>query len=199
MTKRVSVLLVVFALLVVIAGCSKPPEAEINAANAAIEVARTAEAELYAPDALRKATDSLNAANAEKTTQDGKFALFRSYGKSKEMFVQAEALAKAAAGQAETEKEKVRQQVMEMLTTAQAAIDSTGKALAKAPVGKGNKADIELIKNDLAGVQAAFDQAKADYDGGKYMSARGKLEAVMQQASSIQTEIANAVAKKAGK
>lgn len=199
MFKRVSLALAALFILALIAGCSKAPEAEMQAANQAIEAARTAEAEAYAPAAWRTAQDTLQAANAAKTEQDGKFALFRSYGKSKEMFVAAQQLANAASAAAETEKEKVKQEVIGLLSQAKAGIDAATAALAKAPKGKDTKAELELIKADLDGLTPAYADAEADFNGGKYLSARTKIQGVIQKAQSITDEIAAAAAKKAGK
>jgi len=195
MLKRVSLVLIALALLA-IAGCSKPPEAEMQAAQASMDQARAAEAEQYVPDAFRTASDTLNAANAAKQEQDSKFALFRSYGKSKEMFIAAKALADKAATDAAAEKERVRVEVEGLITQAQTAIDNANAALAKAPKGKGNKAEIELIKNDLAGLGAQFEEAKNNYTAGKYLVAKSKVDAVIQKANSIINEIGMAAAKK---
>lgn len=199
MFKRVSLALAALFLLALIAGCSKAPEAEMAAANQAIEAARTAEAEAYAPAAWRTAQDTLQAANAAKTEQDGKFALFRSYGKSKDMFVAAQRLAGAASATAETEKEKVKQEVIGLMEQAKAGIDAATAALAKAPKGKDTKAELELIKADLDGLTPAYADAEADFNSGKYLTARTKMQGVIQKAQSITDEIAAAAAKKAGK
>ena len=198
MFKRIAVVFVVFALLALVS-CAKAPEQEIQKANSSMEAARTAEAEEYAPDAFQVAMDTLNAANAAKTEADGKFALFRSYGKAKELFVRAEGLANEAATAAQTEKERVRAEVTELITQAQTVLDSANAALKKAPKGKGSKADIELIKNDLAAAQTGFDEGKADFDAGKYKAAKAKIEAAMQKAQAVTEEIAQAAAKKTGK
>ena len=199
MFKRVSLALAALFLLALIAGCSKAPEAEMQAANQAIEAARTAEAEAYAPAAWRTAQDTLQAATAAKTEQDGKFALFRSYGKSKEMFVAAQQLANAASAASETEKEKVKQEVIGLLSQAKAGIDAATAALAKAPKGKDTKAELELIKADLDGLTPAYADAEADFNSGKYLTARTKVQGVIQKAQSIVDEIAAAAARKAGK
>lgn len=198
MLKRILLVLAALGLLA-IAGCSKAPEVEMQASSAALDAARTAEAEDYVPDAYRTASDTLNAAMAAKQEQDSKFALFRSYGKSKEMFIRAKALADNAATLAATEKERVRQEVMTLITQAQAAIDSAAAVLKKAPIGKGNRAEIELIKNDLTGLGAQFEEAKNDFNGGKFKVAKSKVEAVIAKANSIINEIAMAVEKKKGK
>lgn len=198
MFKRVSLALAALLLLAFIAGCSKAPEVEMAAATQAIEACRTAEAEAYAPAAFRTAMDTLNAANAAKTEQDGKFALFRSYAKSKDMFVKAKDLASSASAQAETEKEKVKQEVIGLLAQAKAAIDSATMALEKAPKGKDTKAELEMIKGSLTALTPAYADAEADFNGGKYLSARTKVQSVIQGAKSISDEIAAAAAKKAG-
>jgi len=195
MIQRVALVLAAFALLV-IAGCSKAPEAEMQAASNAINAARTAEAEQYVPNAFRMASDTLNAAMAAKQEQDSKFALFRSYGKSKEMFVRAQALADDATAKAAEEKERVRLEVTNLITEAQAALDAANAAFAKAPKGKGNKAELELIKADLASVAAQFEEAKNDFTAGKFLTAKSKIQAVMQKATGITNEIATAAGMK---
>jgi hypothetical protein len=197
MFKRVTLALLALMLLVVV-GCSKAPEAEMTAASAAFDAARAAEAEGYVPDAFRMAQDTLNAAQAMKTEQDGKFALFRSYGKSKEMFVRAQALAEKATADAAAEKERVKAEVMTLMADAKAAMDAATAAVDKAPKGKDTKAEIELIKNSLAALAPAYADAEADFNAGKFLTAKSKFEGVMAQAKSIQDEVAAAAARKAG-
>jgi hypothetical protein len=194
MTRIAKFLPVLLALLVLV-GCSKPPEVEMAAAKASIDAAKAAEAEQYVPKAYRAAMDSLNAANAAKTEQDGKFVLFRSYAKSKDMFVRADALAKKVATDAAAEKERVKAEVTGMLAETKTLLDSANVAVTKAPVGKGNKADIELIKNDLASVTTAFDDANNEFNAGKYLTARSKVQVVKQKVESILVELETAIAK----
>jgi len=179
----------VLLILLVVVGCSKPPEMEMKAANAAMDQAKGAEAQSYVGSEFRALNDSLNAANAAKTEQDGKFALFRSYAKSKDMFVRVEALGKKVASDAAAEKERVKNEVTQLLATAKATLDSADAAVKKAPVGKGNKADIELIKNDLASALSAYDDANNDFNNGKYLVARTKVQSVQAKAEGILTEV----------
>jgi len=196
MKTRVIAIVMLAIVLVFLAGCSKPPQMEMQNANVALQAAKAAEAEQYAPTAYRAAMDSLNAANAAKQQQDSKFALFRGYGKSKEMFVKAEVAAKQAEAQAKTEKERVKQEVTQLLAQAQAALDSANVMLKKAPRGKGSKVDLAMITNDLTAATAARDDAMADFNAGKYLSARSKTTAVIQRVQRIQQELAAASAKR---
>jgi hypothetical protein len=197
MYKKIAVVFAVIALLVFI-GCAKPPEQEIQKANSAMDAAKAAEAEEYVPESYQVAMDTLNAANAAKQEADGKFALFRSYSKAKALYMSAEAMANKAAEDAAAEKERVKEEVTGLLTQAKAVLDTANAALAKAPKGKGSKADIELIKNDLAAAQASFDDANNDFNAGKYKTAQAKVEAAMQKAHAVIDEIAAAKAKKMG-
>jgi hypothetical protein len=198
MTKRIALILATLALLAFIVGCSKAPEAEMQRANTAMEAAKTAEAETYAQGSYAAAMDTLNAANAAKQEQDSKFALFRSYGKSKEMYVKSEEMFNASASEAATEKEKVKQQVQTSLAEAKAVLDSAATALKKAPRGKGSKADIALIQSDLDNANTQYTDAETDFNNGKYMVAKGKVEAVIASAHKIMDEISTAATKKAG-
>ncbi|MBU0507589.1 DUF4398 domain-containing protein [bacterium] len=197
MISRILVVLAVAATLLFI-GCAKPPEMEITAASTAMQTLREAEAELYIPQDYKMAMDTLNAANAAKTEADGKFALFRSYKTAKNLYVSAETLAKSATEKARAEKERVRMAVMAMLEQATVRLGEADTALAKAPVGKGNKAEIELIKTELAAVRTALDDAKRDTDTGKYLVAQSKLKSVMDRTARVQQELATATAKKTG-
>jgi len=111
----------------------------------------------------------------------------------------AEALAKEAEATAQAEKEEIRLELSDLMTQARVVLDSAHAAVSQAPKGKGTAADIELIKNDFAATNTAYEQAKADFDAGKYAAAKVKLEVVIGKARSISEEIAKAVAKKTGK
>lgn len=197
MVKRVTLALMALLLLTLV-GCSKAPEAEMNAAKAALDAARAAEAEQYVPDAFRQAADALAQADAAKTEQDGKFALFRSYGKSKEMYVNAQGMADKVVADAAAEKERVKQEVVGLMVEAKAAVDSAMAALAKAPRGKDTKAELELIKTQLDGLTPALAEAQADFDAGRYLVARQKVNAIKESAMGIVNEIAMAAARKKG-
>lgn len=191
--------LIALVVVIFVSGCGKPPEQEMRAATAAIEAAKSAEAELYAQEAYTIAQDTLNAAIAAKGQQDGKFGLFRSYGKSKNLFLRAQALAEEATVAANTEKENYRAEVATLMDKAQRQLASADSALAKAPVGKGSKADIELIKGDLAAAKTAFEDAGRENEAGRYVTAKAKLEMVIQRSQAISTEIAAASRKKSSK
>ena len=69
--------LVAFSVLVVtLASCAKAPQAEIDAANVAIEAAKTAGADRYVPESFNAASEALKTAVTAVEEQNSKFALF---------------------------------------------------------------------------------------------------------------------------
>ena len=56
---------IALVLAVGLAGCAKVPTEKVTAAETAISAAMSAEAQIYAPQAMAAARDSLNAAKAE--------------------------------------------------------------------------------------------------------------------------------------
>jgi hypothetical protein len=187
------------APLLFLAGCAEPPKAEADAANAALQAARTAESEQYAAQAFAAARDTLNAALAAVKEQDGKFALFRNYDNAKAQLLKATEMAKGAATAAAAEKERLKAELTAVQAEIVTALANADTALAKAPVGKGNKADIELIKSDLSAARAAFDGAVAEFNQGKYLSAKTKFQTVKQRTENIMAEIAKAAEMAKGK
>jgi D-serine dehydratase len=89
----------------------------------------------------------------------------------------------------------MRGEVADMLNSARAVLDSTKPAIQKAPVGKGSKAEIELMKSELAAAEATLKDAEADFAAEKFAPAKAKVMAATEKARGISQEIAAAVSK----
>ena len=85
----------VMALVTVVA-CGKPPQEDIDAAKAALDAAKTAQADKWAGTDYQTAESSLSAAQAEVDAQAQKW--FKNYDKAKELMMTAKADAEKAAG-----------------------------------------------------------------------------------------------------
>lgn len=195
-------LIVLVPLVLVVAmmvGCQKAPQADIDAAKAAIESARTAEAGDYAQDSLRAAEDSWSQLDAELKAQDAKFALFRSYKKATELAQATKAAGEKAKGDAEAKKEQVKQEVTQLMTEAKTTLDEAKALLEKAPKGKGTQADLEQMKADLAGVDTTMNEAQQAFDAGKYLDAKSKVEAAKANATNVKTAVEQAIEARKGK
>jgi len=191
--------LMLLPLLVLLAGgCSKAPVVEENAATQAMTTAEQSEASKYAPSEWQMAKDTLEAAKAEKLNQDGKFALFRSYGKSKGMFERAASLASQAESVAKVEMERVRKETEAILLQVQTELDSLAAMLVTLPAGKDTKAELELMKQDVAAFQQQLQGAQADFARRDYQTAKSKAMAVADKVSAMRTSL-DAVMAKTGK
>jgi uncharacterized protein (DUF305 family) len=197
---RKSLMLLALPLLVALmAGCSKAPVVEENNAVQAVSGAEQAQAAKYAPTEWRTVQDTLEAAKAEKAKQDSRFALFRSYGKAKALYEKVPELAASAKTKAEAELARVRQETQTLIAQARAELDSAGAMLSTAPVGKDNKADIEMMKQDVAASQQTLTDAQGDFDRGNYDGAKAKAQTIIDKSKSIKTAVEAAIAKKGGR
>jgi hypothetical protein len=186
------------ALALIVAGCSKPPEMEMASAEQAVQAASGAQAAKYAPEDWQTLQDTLQAAKAEKAAQDGRFSLFRSYGKSKALFEKAAALAATTKTKAEVEMARVREETRQMLAAVRVEVDTTAAMLAKAPVGKDTKAELELMKQDMTAIQTMVNEAQASFDRNDFDSAKNKAQTIRDKCATMKSQLEAAMAKKKG-
>jgi flagellar capping protein FliD len=189
-------LICIVVCLILLAGCGKEPVEQIAGTKDAMERAKSAEAETYAPQTYKMAADTLKAAMAAKAEADSKFKLLRSYKETERLAARAEVLANEAASQARSEKEHMSLEVTNLMDSARGAIDSAYADLKNAPQGKGTKAEIELMKSDLAAAESAVTDAGADIDAERFAPAKAKLMAAIDKAHGVSREIAAAIARR---
>jgi TonB family protein len=80
LVEKPSRVLLVCAAVTLVA-CAKPPDADVTAAREALESARTARADEYAPDSLRAAQEAQSALDIELQAQEAKW--MKSYDRAK--------------------------------------------------------------------------------------------------------------------
>jgi TonB family protein len=95
---------IAFCLAITVTGCTSPPNADVDAAKAAVDRAASERAGQYAPESLKAAEDARAALDTELTAQEGKW--IKSYDKTKELAVAAKAAGDKAAADAVAVKEK---------------------------------------------------------------------------------------------
>ncbi len=193
MKNKVLMGLAAIAMVAILSSCGKKPQAEIDAATAAIEAAKTAEANVYLPAEFAAVQDSLNAVMADITAQESK--LFKKFGPAKEKLASLVTLANQVATNAATKKEEVKAEVANMLTGIKAVIEENGKLIPKLPRGKEGAAVIEQIKADVATVDASVVEAQGLFDKGAYMDAMNKIKAAKEKADSLNAEVKEVLTK----
>lgn len=187
--KYALVALVVVATLV-LAGCSKLPQAELDAARAAMDSATTADAATYAPEALGLAQETMRQVDAEIAAQETK--LFKSYEKTAELIAQAETQAEAAQQAAVAGKEQARQEATAALEAARKALTAAEAALAVMPASKDAKADLEAMTADLQVLRGILAEAESAFQVEDYATARQSAEEVRSEAESMTADLSSA-------
>lgn len=180
-------------MVVVLAGCGKKPQAEIDAANAAIEAAKAAEANVYLAAEFAAVQDSMNAINAGIQAQESK--LFKNFGSVKARLEQTATLANQVAANVAVKKEEVKKEVEASLAALTTVVEENKTLITKAPRGKEGAAVLEQIKTEMATIETAVAEAQAIYDKGAYMDALNKVKASAERANAINTELNDAIAK----
>jgi hypothetical protein len=193
MKNRILMGMAALAMVVVLASCGKKPQAEIDATNAAIEAAKTAEAPVYLPAEFAAVQDSMSAINTEIAAQESK--LFKKFGPAKEKLAQTLAAANQLAANAAVKKEEVKKEVETAIADMKTVVEENKTLITKAPRGKEGAAVLEQIKTEMATIETAATEVQGLYDGGKYMDALNKVKASKERATSINTELKDAIAK----
>jgi TonB family protein len=95
---------IALGLAITVTTCASPPNADVDAAKAALERAASERAGEYAPESLKAAQDAQAAVDAELKAQEDKW--FKSYDKTKELAVATKAAGDKAVADAVAGKER---------------------------------------------------------------------------------------------
>lgn len=155
--------LLIVPVLLLILGCAGEPTKQLAEAKDALEKARAAEADKYAPDLFAQAENSIT--EAENLIAEKK------YGEAKKLLMDAKAVADQAAEQAVTNKDNTKTEVEDYM----AAINSATNQL-KETQDLAKQWGIPTKDRDLTDQMATWDEnlkkAQAEYDAGNYYSAK---------------------------
>lgn len=197
MKNKVLMGLAAIAMVAFLSSCGKVPQEKIDATNAAIAAAQTAEAGVYVPAELAAVQDSMKAINAAVEAQKSK--LFKKFGPITLKLDQTLAAANKVTADAGVKKEEVKKEAETTLTDIKGVIDENGTLMKKAPRGKEGAAVLEQMKTDMTTIEASVAEAQASYDKGAYMDALNKVKAAKERADGINNELKEAIAKVKGK
>jgi hypothetical protein len=193
MKNKVLMGLAALVMVAVLSSCGKKPQVEIDATNAAIEAAKTAEAAVYVPAEYAAVQDSMKAIMADVEAQESK--LFKNFKTAKVKLAATLTLANQVAANAAVKKEQVKKEVETVMTEIKAVIEDNKTLMKKAPRGKEGAAVLEAMKTDMATIEASVAEAQGLFDKGAYMDALNKVKAAKERAVGINTELKDAIAK----
>jgi hypothetical protein len=148
------------------AACSEPPQKEINRAQGAIDAARAAGADQYAPEAYKAATDALQQSHEAVEQRDYRLALSRA--------LDANERALEAAKEAANGKARARSEVEGLLTMTANSIQQLQTKLRTAEAARLPK--LEAPRKLRADAQHALQEARAGVKEGNYLEAIERIK-----------------------
>ncbi len=197
MKNKFAFAIVMFSVVVLLSSCSKVPQVEIDAANAAIEDVRSTGADLYVPAEFNALQDSMNSVNELVEASKGK--MFASFGEVKTKLARITELSATVKASAETRKAEVQAEVDAVMAEVSTLVVEANALVANAPKGKEGAAAVEAISAEITTVEAATAEATALVEQGKWLEALDKLNAAKGKISSVTAELQEVMEKFKGR
>lgn len=183
----------IVGMALVFASCQKYPQAEVDAANAAVEAAKASQANLYVAPEFNALQDSLNTVLAAVEKEKSK--LFKNYKDEVKKLTATSEMAKNVAANAVARKEQMKQEVTATLGEIATLMASNKEMLAKAPKGKEGKAAMEAIQTELTSIDTQVGEVNNKFASDDIINALNQAKALKDKATSINTELTDVMAK----
>jgi hypothetical protein len=161
------------ATLVALAACAEPPSKEINQAQGALDAARAAGADQYAPEEYKAAADTLKAANDAVTQRDYRLALNNALD-SRDRAQSAARLAAETRARVRGEVERSMAEVAAMLAQANARVTAAEKS-------RPPRRNLREAQQLLARVNADVQKAGAAMKAEDYAAAQPALNGIRER------------------
>jgi hypothetical protein len=185
--KKSFVFMAIIAFALIITSCAKAPQAELDAAKAALEQAKVAQADMFLVSDFNALQDSINKATTEIEAQKSK--LLGNYKTAKQTLATTAAMATELVEKTALKKEEVKQEILASQAEIAGLMEENIKLVAMAPKGKEGKEAIEAIKSDLASIESSTPEIQTLVDSNNLIAAQTKASAVKQKATAINTEL----------
>jgi len=179
--------LVPVVLVAALGACAKPPQADIDAAKAAVATAaQNADIVAYAADTLKTAQDKLAQMQTELEAKH--------YDKVKSLAIEAKAAAETAVNDSAKGKEKAQADATTLIESLKNTLPDAAQKLAAAKKVKGLKLNFGTFAKQLQDAKVALADAQKDLDAGSFSTALQKATAIQAQVSDGEKMIADAIA-----
>lgn len=178
---------ILFGLFVAVASCGSPPEAELSAAQTALDAAKRAEADVYAADAYSRARNTLT--DARSKSEAGK------YDEAKSQAVSAKDQADQARSLGEQNKGRIRDEAQAIVNRVSGALAGVQASVGNAPRGKGADDDLDQLRQDLSSADASLNSARSSLGSGKANDALAQAKAAESKLGQVQGAVQTAMKK----
>jgi hypothetical protein len=174
-------------------GCGKVPQTEIDQANAAIDSAKAAGAEIYVPEALAVLQDSMKSVKILIEGQGSK--MVKNYGEAREKLILISEDAREVKLEAETRKEEIRSETMATITEVKSLLEENKQLIGKAPKGKEGTAALQSIKNELSVIETSVAEIDDMFARDELLPCQNKANAAKEKATLMNDELTEVIAK----
>ena len=177
----------ILSLVFVVASCAKPPTQELDAAKTAVAAAKQGEADVYAPETFRSATNALNDANSKIEQKD--------YEGAKASAIQAKELADRSKSEADNSKQQTRDEAQAIINRVAAGLSDARSSIDQAPKGKGADEDLDQLRADLSQGETSLSDARNSINTGKFKDALAQARSAEGKLSQVQGSVQTAMQK----
>lgn len=189
---------VLVAAMLLMNGCAQPPTEQLAAAQKAVDAAKAAGATDYAKEDFTALEQQLAIAKDELAVQEKTLSIFRSYADADKMLIKLVETGRQVAAKAAQNKEAAKTAVLAMEREAQQTVASAKDLMEKAPTGK-ERASLEVIKQDIAGLESSLNAVHQLIEMGDYLGADVRAKSVKIKGAAVSVEIHRAIDKAKGK
>jgi len=191
----------VVLVLLLMNGCGQPPAQQLEAAQKAVDDAKTAEAETYAKDDWMKLEQAFALSKDELAKQETVFPMFRMfrlYDDVGDMLSTVVEYGGHVAAKASQNKEAAKTAALAMEQEALRAVVSAKRLMARALSGKERDA-VETIRQQVSALEAGFAVIHGLIENGDYLEAEMQSRALTEKGVAVSREIQSATERATGK
>jgi len=181
------------ALTMVFSGCSNLPQEMIDAANTAIDSAKTAGADIYASESFSALQDSMMVAMEKVESAKSKF--IKNYSESEKMLEKVSTMAGEAKIESENRIESMKAEIQSAVEETKRLITENNQLVSEAPRGKEGTSALAAIRNEISMIETSLAEVADMFDNGDYIAANGKSIAAKEKALDINVELKEVIAK----
>jgi len=174
-------------------GCASVPQAEIDAANAAIEEAKVAGAEVYVSENFIALQDSMNQIMVGIESEKSKF--MKNYDSAKEQLAGITVLANEVKQSVEVRKEEIKVEVQNNVAETLKLVEANKGLILEAPKGKEGASALVAIKAEVDAIEASIAEANTLAETGDLIASLEKSKVIKDKAAAINLELTEVIAK----
>lgn len=195
--KKYFMLMAIIAVAFLFGACKKVPQAEMDAANLALQQAKTAQADVYLVADYQALQDSINAINVIIESKKGK--VFGNFKEPKQKLNDVSTKAAELVTKTEARKSEIKDELAASQNSIAEIMAENNQLINMAPKGKEGKQAIEAIMSDLNMINSSVNEVPAMVQNGELFAAQSKTNAAQQKAKEINTELKTVIEKYAKK